>query len=199
MEVEYFQRVPSVSSIYQLCCYTLVYNKKVVWLRATGLLSHWWSFRSNEHLGEACSLKTSSILVCVCSPGPIPPITWTSTPPSPRPSPPLPQSHPHLGHNPLPDLYPSYCPHSHVVISQTISWVSQKRLSSEAGISLFIETFHAIDLVVVLTIQVRCITPHFSPTRGCWPWQSFQYEDLSFNSETDHDQNLLRLLCNAIQ
>ncbi len=31
-----------------------------------------------------------------------------------------------------------------VVISQTISWVSQKRLSSEVGISLFIETFHTI-------------------------------------------------------
>ncbi len=31
-----------------------------------------------------------------------------------------------------------------VVTSQTLSWVSQKRLLSEAGISLFIESFHAI-------------------------------------------------------
>ncbi len=31
-----------------------------------------------------------------------------------------------------------------VVISLTISWVSQKKLSSEAGISLFIEIFHTI-------------------------------------------------------
>ncbi len=31
-----------------------------------------------------------------------------------------------------------------VVISQTISWVSQKRLLSEVGISLFVEFFHAI-------------------------------------------------------
>ena len=33
---------------------------------------------------------------------------------------------------------------TNVVTSQTISWVSQKRLLSEAGISLFIESFHAI-------------------------------------------------------
>ncbi len=44
----------------------------------------------------------------------------------------------------------------------------QKRLSSEAGISLFMGFNHAI-WWVVLTIQVRCITPHPSPTRGCWP------------------------------
>ncbi len=50
--------------------------------------------------------------------------------------------------------FPNY-PHPHpcmhtlcgatgVVISQIISLVSQKSLSSEAGISLFIETFHII-------------------------------------------------------
>ncbi len=60
-----------------------------------------------------------------------------------------------------------------VVISQTISSLaSQKRLVSEAGISLFIGFHHTI-WWVVLTIQVRCVTPHSSPTRGHWPQQPF--------------------------
>ncbi len=55
-----------------------------------------------------------------------------------------------------------------VVISQTISMVSQKRLSSEP--IYWVRSRH---LVSGSTIQVRCVTPHSSPTRGHWPQQPF--------------------------
>ncbi len=50
-----------------------------------------------------------------------------------------------------------------VVISQTISWVSQMRLSSKVGISLFIESRH---LEVVLTIQVKVCHITLLPHQG---------------------------------
>ncbi len=51
-----------------------------------------------------------------------------------------------------------------------ISLHLRRDLSSEAGISLFILPIY---LVVVLIIQVRCVTPQSSPTRGHWPHELF--------------------------
>ncbi len=39
--------------------------------------------------------------------------------------------------------------------------------------------------MVVLTNQVKCVTPHSSPTRGCWPWWPF----LTFQ------YNFTRIIC----
>ena len=59
-----------------------------------------------------------------------------------------------------------------VVISQTISWVSQKRLSSWGG-NLPIYWYISHHLVVVLTYRVRCVTQHSSPSRGHWLHRPF--------------------------
>ncbi len=61
--------------------------------------------------------------------------------------------------------------HGPIVISQTHWLVSRVRLSSSAGATPFI-LYTVVPSVEVVLNHSWCVTPHSSPTRGCWPLQT---------------------------